>query len=106
MTEVQTSVIQENFNNEIKEETSTYFNSALKLTNGKIRNGKMKTGAKNADTHCKLPKEIGTDWEFKRKIVWFNAIGFLFLHIMALYGFFLLFSSHILTLLWSKLIFY
>lgn len=33
-----------------------------------------------------VPSEIGTDLKFKRKIVWPNAIGFLFLHIAALYG--------------------
>lgn len=33
-----------------------------------------------------LPSEIGTDLNFKRKIVWSNAIGFLFLHIAALIG--------------------
>lgn len=33
-----------------------------------------------------LPSEIGTDFNFKRKIVWSNAIGFLILHICALIG--------------------
>lgn len=33
-----------------------------------------------------LPSEIGTDFSFKRKIVWSNALGFLFLHILALIG--------------------
>lgn len=33
-----------------------------------------------------LPSEIGTDLNFKRKIVWSNAIGFLFLHIAASIG--------------------
>ncbi|XP_044728784.1 (11Z)-hexadec-11-enoyl-CoA conjugase-like [Chrysoperla carnea] len=49
-----------------------------------------------------LPAEIGTDWSFKREIVWFNAIGFLILHLAAIYGFYLGFTSaHILTSLWS-----
>lgn len=33
-----------------------------------------------------LPSEIGTDFNFKREIVWSNAIGFLVLHICALVG--------------------
>lgn len=33
-----------------------------------------------------LPAEIGTDYNFKREIVWKNAIGFLALHLAALYG--------------------
>lgn len=36
-----------------------------------------------------LPSEIGTDFSFKRQIVWKNAIGFLILHICALVGIFL-----------------
>lgn len=34
-----------------------------------------------------LPSEIGTDFSFKRQIVWKNAIGFLALHICAFIGF-------------------
>lgn len=33
-----------------------------------------------------LPSQIGTDFNFKREIVWKNAIGFLMLHICALIG--------------------
>lgn len=33
-----------------------------------------------------LASEIGTDFNFKRKIVWTNAIGFLILHLCALIG--------------------
>ncbi|KAG4074343.1 hypothetical protein HA402_008752 [Bradysia odoriphaga] len=33
-----------------------------------------------------LPSEIGTDFNFKREIVWPNAIGFLLLHLCALVG--------------------
>lgn len=40
---------------------------------------------------------------YKRQIVWFNALGFLVLHLGAVYGFYLyLTSSMILTMLWSK----
>ncbi|KAJ8965393.1 hypothetical protein NQ314_004144 [Rhamnusium bicolor] len=37
----------------------------------------------------KLPAEIGTDYNFKREIVWKNALGFLALHLAGLYGFYL-----------------
>lgn len=33
-----------------------------------------------------LPSEIGTDFSYKRKVVWPNAIGFLALHLTALVG--------------------
>lgn len=33
-----------------------------------------------------LPSEIGTDFSYKRVIVWPNAIGFLALHLCALFG--------------------
>lgn len=33
-----------------------------------------------------LPSQIGTDFNFKRQIVWSNAIGFLVLHLFALVG--------------------
>lgn len=40
---------------------------------------------------------------YKLQIVWFNAIGFLVLHLAALYGLYLfLTSSMVLTMLWSK----
>lgn len=33
-----------------------------------------------------LPSQIGTDFNYKRQIVWPNAIGFLILHLCALVG--------------------
>lgn len=33
-----------------------------------------------------LPSQIGTDFSFKREIVWKNLIGFVILHLFALYG--------------------
>lgn len=33
-----------------------------------------------------LPSQIGTDFNFKREIVWKNAIGFLILHLCAVVG--------------------
>lgn len=41
--------------------------------------------------------------KYKRKIVWFNAIGFLILHTAALYGSFLIVArAKFLTSVWSK----
>lgn len=51
-----------------------------------------------------LASEIGTDFSFKRQIVWTNAIGFLFLHLAALVGIFmsLLGYPRVYTVLYSK----
>lgn len=51
-----------------------------------------------------LPSEIGTDFNFKRQIVWSNAIGFLLLHIAALIGVGLCLFGYTkaLTILYSK----
>lgn len=54
------------------------------------------------DICAKLPCNIGTDYTFKRKIVWFNAIGFLVLHLAALYGFYLGFYCKLATVYWCK----
>lgn len=44
-----------------------------------------------------------SEYVYKRQIVWFNAIGFLVLHLGALYGLYLfLTSSMVLTMLWSE----
>lgn len=57
----------------------------------------------NKDYLGLLPAEIGTDWNFKRKIVWKNAIGFLALHLAALYGFWVMVAySDWLTMVWGK----
>lgn len=54
-------------------------------------------------TKGKLPNEIGTDYTFKRKLVWFNIIGFITLHLTALYGLFLgLFAADTRTAAFSK----
>ncbi|KAF5273094.1 hypothetical protein FQR65_LT04836 [Abscondita terminalis] len=52
------------------------------------------------NTHLLLPAQIGTDYNFKRKIVWFNVLGFLALHLAALYGYYLCFYSKFLTVVW------
>lgn len=37
----------------------------------------------------KLPQDIGTDYTFKRQIVWKNVLGFIVLHLAAIYGLYL-----------------
>lgn len=51
-----------------------------------------------------LPSEIGTDFNFKREIVWTNAIGFLALHICALVGAIIVMLGHCQwkTIVYSK----
>lgn len=62
----------------------------------------MQKTYENYDTYLKLPSEIGTDYNFKHKVVWFNAIGFLILHLAAVYGVYLCFFTTILSTLYSK----
>lgn len=45
----------------------------------------------------KLANEIGTDFHFKREIVWFNAIGFLILHLGGIYGLYLMLTRTAMT---------
>lgn len=45
---------------------------------------------------------VGTDFSFKRKLVWKNVIGFLILHMFALYGLYLCFYARFWTLLYGK----
>ncbi|GJQ69109.1 hypothetical protein Trydic_g6273 [Trypoxylus dichotomus] len=52
------------------------------------------------DTHLKLPSDIGTDYNFKRKWVWPNLIGFILLHILGFYGIYMMFYSHFHTTFW------
>ncbi|KAF5295122.1 hypothetical protein FQA39_LY13273 [Lamprigera yunnana] len=70
-----------------------------------VLNGNEKTkeedNYQNYDTHLKLPAEIGTDFNYKRTIVWFNALGFLALHLAAFYGLYLCLFAHPLTVLWT-----
>lgn len=40
-----------------------------------------------------LPSQIGTDLSFKRQIVWSNLIGFVVLHLFAVYGTVLTFQN-------------
>lgn len=47
---------------------------------------------------------IGTDYSYKHEIVWKNAIGFLILHLLALWGLFVLITGGVgfKTFLWGK----
>ncbi|KAJ8718946.1 hypothetical protein PYW07_016502 [Mythimna separata] len=49
-----------------------------------------------------IPKVIGTDYSYKHKIVWKNAIGFLIMHLLALWGLILIFTGYVKwqTILW------
>lgn len=51
-----------------------------------------------------LTKRIGTDYSYRHQIVWKNAIGFLFLHLMALWGAIIFLTGGIMfnTFLWCK----
>lgn len=51
----------------------------------------------------KLPQDIGTDYSFKRQIVWKNVLGFIVLHLSALYGLYLAcFKASALTFFYGK----
>lgn len=48
-------------------------------------------------------QDVTPKYVYKRKIVWFNAIGFLILHLTAVYGLYLVLTSlMIFTMIWSK----
>lgn len=49
-----------------------------------------------------LPQDIGTDFTFKRQIVWGNAMGFLFMHLCALYGFYRIGHANLYTAYWGE----
>lgn len=60
----------------------------------------------NADEglpHDDSVEQDKSKYVYRRQIVWFNAIGFLVLHLFATYGLYLfLTSTMIATILWSK----
>lgn len=66
-------------------------------------NSKIVDGRPDMCESTKSSRDIGTDYTFKRKIVWFNAIGFLLLNLAALYGIYLFRYAHRYTILWGKL---
>ena len=59
---------------------------------------------KNGDNNDEKNNKIGTDFTFKREIVWFNAIGFLLLMTTGVIGVFAAVMRYCLwqTTLWSK----
>ncbi|XP_035441200.2 acyl-CoA Delta-9 desaturase-like [Spodoptera frugiperda] len=61
----------------------------------------MKDGNVNKEETMEIPKVIGTDYSYKHTIVWKNAIGFLIMHILALWGVGLLFAGY---MKWQSLV--
>lgn len=57
----------------------------------------------NGTTKKTLPSEIGTDYSYKRKIIWRYALGNAIVHLGALYGLYLVPQAYFKTLVWSKL---
>lgn len=79
----------------LEQDAMTAADKKIELAASAARDGK--TSARG-----KLPAEIGTDYDFKRSVVWKNALGFLVLHLLALYGVYLCFYAHTATILWSE----
>lgn len=103
ITEDNNNMIDKNMNNIKKingfNNNNNYNNSN---NNNNINNTKKNNNNNYVDTYLKLPKEIGTDYTFKRQIVWPNAIGFLMLHLAGVIGLLLARYAHPLTIIWSK----
>lgn len=75
----------DDFAQEKKEETFEPFDSTKKVDDKfVIANSDAITPSEN------VISEIGTDMNFKREIVWFNAIGFLMLHLAGLAGLYIM----------------
>nr|XP_021195974.2 acyl-CoA Delta-9 desaturase-like [Helicoverpa armigera] len=55
-----------------------------------------------------IPKVIGTDYSYKHTLVWKNAIGFLIMHLLALWGVILAFTGFFQwrTILWTIIMAY
>lgn len=67
-------------------------NSVLETQSVKSdRNGSLTIEEKNII----ITKHIGTDYSYRHEIVWKNAIGFLILHILAVWGLFIFFTGGI-----------
>lgn len=66
------------------------------------RMGSGKEGAFVGAVYPKLPREIGTDEKFQRKIVWINVVGFALLHMAAFYGVWLGLWAKMWTNIYSK----
>lgn len=68
-----------------KEETFEPFNSTKTVADNFVI-----TTSDAITPNENIISEIGTDWSFKREIVWFNAIGFLALHLAGLAGLYIM----------------
>ncbi|XP_028026222.1 acyl-CoA desaturase-like [Bombyx mandarina] len=70
-------------------------------------NGNL-NGTTKFDSFLISTKYIGTDYSYKHQIVWKNAIGFLILHLLALWGVILIVTGNIAlkTFLWTVLFMY
>lgn len=57
-------------------------------------------------TEFPVTKYIGTDYSYKHEIVWKNAIGFLILHLLGIWGILVMLSGNIYmsTFIWGKYI--
>lgn len=64
----------------------------------------MTHGNKNSVgmVYSQLKREIGTDKNFKRKIVWTNVFGLVLLHLAAIYGLWLCLWAKFLTIIYGK----
>lgn len=87
-----------------------YIHKNIDVLKGKKLKDKIKDDTENIITEEICDKDhnitFGTDYSFKRKIVWFNVIGFILLHIAALYGLFLISTQgKLITLIYGKYFF-
>lgn len=64
--------------------------------------GGNEEGAFVGAVYPKLPREIGTDEKFKRRIVWINVFGFVLLHMAGVYGLWLCLWAKMWTNVYSK----
>lgn len=102
----------------VQTETQTIhkvFKVPTKVTKDSTPNGKTKSSqGDEEELHVEKYHEMNNNeedtsskYEYKMEIVWFNAIGFLILHLGALYGIFLGFTrAKLLTFLWGENNFY
>lgn len=77
----------------------------LKTSNEKDFSQKNHVPENKHKTDCApVRKYIGTDYSYKHKIVWKNVIGFIILHVFAIWGLGLMLTGTVSwkTSLWSK----
>lgn len=82
-----------------------FFTSKMAKTEVKIEEPKIEEPKVEEPKPTVQDRKLGM-FEFRTKIVWFNAIGFLLMHIAGVYGLYLttcdVLKGHFGTLLWSK----